>query len=259
MILEIFFDLLSLLLRCLYSLKAVFSQFLLACLFGVLLAGICWIGSSYYSRLWNQRFRLTWKHHVLCGFAAVVTLVATIMFFAVGYTKDAAYMALNVWKNIVTNDSSWKREIFSKTYYKIRSLDIEDFSEYPPPEKGGAFVPLTRDLSRNTAAFLYADESVIHFKKSYPYLSIILWAESEISAKFIEADVKEYFLGSNKIYPQERAIKLAAKHIKIGLDKQVPIVIPISRLILIAIFLIVQSIPLGLIGVAAYRDLKVTT
>ncbi len=51
------------------------------------LAGGCWVAANYYVRLWNLRFRPTLIHHVLCFAAALCTLVFTLSFASLKFTK----------------------------------------------------------------------------------------------------------------------------------------------------------------------------
>jgi hypothetical protein len=75
----------------------------------------------------------------------------------------------------------------------------------------------------------------------------------------VDADVKNYFETVSRSYPPPRAISLAASQMKKELDIQVPRVVTIFRSIAVGLFIIVQLIPFGLIGFAAYNDIKVIT
>jgi len=60
-----------------------------------------------------------------------------------------------------------------------------------------------------------------------------------------------------KSYQVKDAVKLVAKTISEDLKKQAPRVVKLSRMILVILFLLVQLIPFGFIGYAAYKNLKI--
>ncbi|MHB8123091.1 MAG: hypothetical protein ACYDG4_13155 [Desulfuromonadaceae bacterium] len=254
-------DFFHILIDCIAKLKHDDSfTFFITLIIGILLGGGSWVLCSYYSRLWNLRYRVTMAHHILCGIAAILTVFFTLTFVSLKYTKDIAYSVINTWQRQIRYDSSWQSKIFRTAYEKVKQLGIEDFSRYPHPDKGGTLVPANKAPSRKAVATLYATEAVQHFKHAHPYLGIILKAQPDISIQVISDDVDRFFANNpGKTYSAENAVELAAKHIKSGLDAQVPRVVTFSRTLIVILFFLVQAIPLGLIGWAAYRDVKVIT
>jgi hypothetical protein len=253
-------DLFLLILQCVVMLKnQEFATFLGTLIGGFLLGAICWLLCSRYSRLWNLRYRVTLTHHVLCGIAAVLTLLFILTFVSLKYTRQVAEAIIASWQQQIQADSAWENKTFRKAFEQIKALGVEDFSNYPHPDQGGHTAPASKQESRQTLATVYATEAVKHFNKSHPYLSMILRAEPGISPKIISDDVTAFFAAHpGELYLNMNAVRLAADHIRRGLDVQVPRVVPISRTVIVILFLLVQAIPFGLIGVAAYRDLKVT-
>ena len=61
------------------------------------------------------------------------------------------------------------------------------------------------------------------------------------------------------MYPSSRAINLAASIVKDQLEKQTPRVVRVSRLVLTLLFFLVEAIPYSIVGMAAYKDLKMFT
>jgi hypothetical protein len=237
-----------------------FATFLITLAVGILLGGVCWLLCNYYSRLWNVRFRVTLTHQLLCAVAAILTVIFTLTFVSLKYTKDIAYSIIASWQQQIKYDSRWNGQTFRKSYEKVKALGVEDFSRYPHPDKGGKLVPLNKSESRKTNATVYTTEAVLHFEQSHPYLALILRAQPGISIQVISADTDHYFATHpGGIYSMGNAVDLAAKYIKSGLDAQVPRVVTVSRTLIVILFLLVQAIPLGLIGLAAYRDVKVIT
>lgn len=255
-------DLFILLYTCVEKLAALRAyNFRIVFIIGLLLGVICWIACSYYSRLWNLRYRITITHHILCGIAAILTFVFTLIFSGLQYTKEAAYVLIDIWQKIEINlDENWKHQTFEKAYKKVKLLGTEDFSKYPSPAEGGRVIPTTKNESYNAVAEIYANEAVQHFKEAHSYLSKILWAKSDTPARVIYNDIERFFKANRGgRYSTEDAIGLAGKLIKQGLDLQVPRVVTISQIVIVFLFFLVQSIPFALIGYSAYKDLKITT
>lgn len=250
-------DFLSLLGGCiaLFSVREP-GLFRITLLAGVVFAGLCWYVCAVYTRLWNKRFHVTLMHHVLCVFASLCTLGFVILFPSLFYTKDVALASITLWQQQIKTDSSWADDTFAKAYDKVKELGIEDFSNAPPPGTPGSLIPTNQDQSRQTAAEVYADEACRHFDSKRPFLSKVVWSSPGVPSATIFQDTTEWFQ-TNPTYPPERAIDLAANQIKEGLEPQAPRVILLSRAAVGAFFVIVQAIPFGLIGWAAYTDIKV--
>ncbi|MEX2264244.1 MAG: hypothetical protein WD696_19980 [Bryobacteraceae bacterium] len=252
-----FSDLLSLLLGCItiFRVKEP-GAFWLTVFLGIALAGLYWYLSSVYTRLWNKRFRITLAHHIFCGFASICTLLFTILFASLVYTKDAARASIESWQTQLNADGGWGERTFSKAYDRVRELGTEDFSAAPPPGSPGSFIPTNSDESRETAASVYANEACRHFDANRPFLSKVVWSSPGVPAETIFQDVRAWHL-KNPNYPPSRAIEIAATQVRDGLNPQAPRVIYLSRLSVAGLFILIQLIPFGLIGWAAYRDIKV--
>jgi hypothetical protein len=236
------------------------GEFTMALVIAVALAAICWIVASNYSRLWNLRFRTTRLHHILCLFAALCTLVFAVFYASLKYTKQAADLAIDRWRDRLTADQTWGKETFKRAYYEVKKLGLEDFSNYPPPEQGGNLVPLGHLQSRKKSAEVHVNAAVRHFQGQHPFLNKMLWARSSIPTALIDQRINEFFrLNPGKTFPFSEAINIAAREIKSDLQTQTQRIVPTARLMLFLLFLVAQLIPFGIIGYAAYKDLKVTT
>ena len=231
------------------------GSFRLTVLAGILLAGLCWYLCAVYTRMWNKRFRITLTHHMLCGFASLCTLFFTVLFASLAYTKEAALASISLWQVQLNNDQAWADRTFAKAYDKVKDLGTEDFSNAPPPGSPGSLIPTNSDEARQTAASTYANEACRHFDARRPFLSKVVWSSPGVPSDIIFQDVRKWH-ETNPNYPPARAIDIAAIQIKEGLDPQAPRVISLSRTALTALFLLIQVIPFGLIGWAAYRDIK---
>lgn len=231
------------------------ASFRIAVLIGLVLAALCWYLCSVYTHMWNKRFRITAIHHVFCAFASGCTLLFTVMFASLFYTKDAALLSVAAWQFQLNQDASWAEKTFAKAYGQVKDLGTEDFSAVPPPGSANAFIPTNSDESRHTAASVYANEACRHFDKKRPFLSKVVWSSPGVPSDVLLQDVKLWH-ESNPTYPVSRAIEIAATQVRAGLTPQVPRVIYLSRIVVSCLFLLIQAVPFGLIGWAAYRDIR---
>jgi hypothetical protein len=233
------------------------AQFGLTLLIGIALGALCWFACSRYSRLWNLRYRVTLTHHVFCALAAILTLLFTVVFAALRYTKEAAFLSVQAWEQQINMDSNWGNKIFTAVWYKVKSTGKENYTGLPLPPN--STVPMNHPETRRLVAASYAQASVENFNTNRPFLSKILQAHTEVPSRVLDADVNAFFAKGGAIYDAGDAVALVAKNIKSQLDEQVPRVVTMFRLFAVGLFLCVQLIAFGLVGFAAYKDLKVAT
>ncbi len=230
----------------------------MAAAIGLALAGACWYACSIYTHMWNRNFQMSPVHHICCAFASLCTLVFVLVFSSLYYTKQAAGASIELWNFQINRDQPWLNRTFAKAYDKVKSLDIEDFSKYPPPEEGGQIVPLSHDESRNAASEVYANEACVNFDRQRPFLSKIVWSKPGIAPDIVEADIHTWFENHRgQVYPLNQGAQLATDNIKERLNAQTPRVVFLSRMVCAVLFLLIQLIPFGLVGWAAYRDIHV--
>jgi len=104
----------------------------------------------------------------------------------------------------------------------------------------------------------YVEAACSDFSTVHPFLNLMLSAQPGISEDEIRNDIYGYFqINRTDAYPLERAVKIAADHIRESLLEQSPKTVWKTRMILILLFLAVQMFPFGIIGYCAYKDLKV--
>lgn len=246
-------DFIKILLRCIATLstKELFSTALI----GIVLAGLCWVICNYYTRLWNKKYHLTFTHQVLCSIAALLTFFFVLAFSGLSYLKEVSIDRLNDWSTQILNDNEWAASTFQKAFYKIEENGLEDFSNVPAPGNVGSHIPVNNNKSKEECANIYTNEACRNFKIKNLFLSKIIWTSSKVPQEIINEDMNEYFK-TNSIYPPQRAINLATNYIKAELIVQTPRVVTLARSILVVLFFFLQLIPFGLIGYAAYKDIK---
>jgi len=196
--------------------------------------------------------------------AAVTTFIFTLLFVGFRYTGTVAEGMVKIWEVSIRTDSQWNQKIFEKTYEAVYDLrdasgnQLEDFTGKPHPKTGrNTLIPTKHEASKLIAAETYAKGAVDHFRVQYPFLSKILWAHSDSAQKGIVQDMKRVFKASpGGTYQTEDAMRIAGEQIRRGLEKQVPRVVLIARILLVFAFILVQAITLALLIRAALADIK---
>lgn len=230
--------------------------FRLALLVGIALAVLCGYVCHRSAHWWNRRFHRRLAHHALCLLSALITLIFAILYPAVSYFREAGEASIEVWRAAINSDPAWAESTFQKAYNAVRELGIEDFAAVSPPGSARSWIPASHDESRQTAASVYAESACAHFAHSRPFLSKMVWARPGVPAETVFSDVRRWHL-TNPTYPIERAIELAVEQIRSRLIAQVPRIVTLSHILTVLLFLLAESVPFGLIGWAAYRDIKI--
>lgn len=229
---------------------------------GVLLAGLSWVGCTGYVRLWNRKYHLTIRHHLLCGAAAVMSFFFALTFGLLVHMDQVAKLSVETWRLELNLETAldWKGAVFKKVYDELRSLGVEDLTNVLPPARRGEFIPLKTQESREAMAYIWAREAVDNFRSHRPFISKVLSAKEDVPRKAINEDVREFFqMPGNTIYSSDRAMDLASSLIKEQLVRQAPRTAVQFRMVLVGLFLLVVSISYLIAGFAAYRELKVFT
>jgi len=234
-------------------------------LFGVILlalalGALCWVGCSFYTKLWNKRFHVRMQHHLLCAVAAALTILFTITYHAVGNLEHIVNGIIDQWGANLAADKKWNNQTYENAFYAVKKQFPDSFIGVPEPGSPDTFIPARNDESHQIVAKTYVNEACGNFSARNPFLGMMLRARPGISEEVIQYDIST-FLGNKdnkgKKYPLERTVDIAAKHIREGLLIQSPKTVGKTRLILILLFLAVQMIPFGTIGYCAYKDLSV--
>ena len=246
-----FFDIIS---QCIAAVSS--GAFFGVLLLSLLLGALCWIGCSYYTRLWHKRFHVRFQHHLLCVIAAVLTVVFTIMFQAVGNLELIVDDLIDNWNEELLEDYEWSGQTFETAYYAVKEINPAAFAGVPEPGRSGSYIPFATDRMMQVCVTTYVEEACNNFSTQHPFLDLMLSAQAGVSEEEITGDIREYFRTNSGMYPLNRAVAIAARYISEILLEQSPKTVWKTRLILVMLFLAVQLIPFGTIGYCAYKDLR---
>ncbi len=230
----------------------------------ILLGGLCWYAATQYTKLWNLHYTPTLTAHILCGVAAVLTMMFTIAFISLDKARDIAMDHVNRWHNQISRDKTFLDQTYASVWYLVQKTGWEHFDQRnPPPDQPHSTLPISDQRTRVFVGKYYADASVEHFRKTNPLLSRMIWpGNAAVPVEAIRKDMNEFFSvkrGPNETYHLNRGVDIAANLFRENLETQTPQVVSKTRWRITVLFLLVQLIPFGLIGYAAYEDLKTTT
>lgn len=249
-------ELINILILCIKHLNSV--ELLFTIIIGIVIAILFWVLCSYYSLLWNKNFKQTIKHHVICAFAAFLTFLFVLSFSSMKNLKEVATAFVNSWSAEILTNHIWSSNTYNIAYDSVKSTGYEDFKNVPLPDNTNSFIPVNDNRSKFLCASIYTNEACKNFNDLHPFLSKVIWTKPELPQEIIKNDMLEYFK-TNKLYPPARAIHLASDQINQNLIRQTPRIVKISRFLISILFVIVQLIPLSIIGYSAYKDLKSKT
>jgi len=249
-----FFDIV---IKCISSIMSS-GEFFTAVLLAIALGALCWVACSYYTRLWNKRFHVRFQHHLLCAFAAILTVIFTVQFRAVGNLELIVDDIIEYWHEKLIDNNDFHAQTYEHAFYTLKDMNPSAFKGVPEPGSRNSYIPFANNDMIQMCVETYVEEACANFSTRNPFLDMMLKAQPGISEDNIIADISEYFrTNPGTAYPLRRAIQIAAEHIRESLFKQSPETVWKTRLILVFLFLVVQMIPFGAITYFAYKDLKI--
>lgn len=196
-----------------------------------------------------------------CILAACTTFFTVVVIVSLQYVDPVVRVAIKGWESTLQRDHSWSNATFRNAYEAVYALKdsngkkLENFTNYPHPDKGGTIIPMNSDESKLKAITVYLDRSVEHFDKNMPFLSWILWANSGMAKENIYQDMKRVFT-TNPTYQMSDAISIAGKEIAKILSGQTKRIIWFGRIISLTVFSLIQMVIIGLLVLSAHRYIR---
>ena len=249
-------DFFDIIIECIDSLSA--GELSGAVLIALLMGALCWVACSYYTRLWHKRFHVKFKHHLLCALAALLTVIFTIQFRAVGNLDMIVDGIIDDWYENLLEDNNFNSKTYETAFYLLKGKYRNQFDGVPEPDESGSYIPFGNDDLIQLCTESYVESACYNFSTQHPFLNAMLSAQPGLSENDIILDIEEFFRkNSRQIYPLNRAITIAANYIRESLLEQSPKTVWKTRFILVLLFLVVQLVPFGVIGYCAYKGLRI--
>ncbi|WP_148205176.1 hypothetical protein [Candidatus Methylacidiphilum infernorum] len=227
--------------------------FWLTLVFSLFVAGCCWWLASHYTLLWNRTFRVKLLHHCFCAVASLFSFVFVSTFVCLGFAKTAARDQVSRWGAQLILDVKWRDETFNLARNKVWNLGIEHPNAWTDPH----FIPATQFQSRLAVATVFTTQAAENFLALHPFLGAVLHLDIRRAEELAKKDMDSFFNQGGNTYYDTRSVELISRYLIWSLDQQTPRLSFLFRLGLVVGFLFIQSLPFGLIGIAAYKDIKV--
>jgi hypothetical protein len=237
-------------------------RFPIALVLGAVLACLCWILAGYSARLWNRQFYLNIALNLLCGFAALLTLVYTLTFASSDSLVAAIDNSLMKWETQAKNNREWRQEAFCRSWDEVAAAGTEpDVTRSPSPRTDPSInlLPMNNPQSNIIVARSHANAANEQFQAENPYLSSILRPPGSVPDEMLEADLIEWFTANpGTSYPLERGIKILVSILNNQAKSQMGEVITYTKRLSLGLFLVTQLAVFILISVLAYRSISPT-
>lgn len=277
-------DFLRTCLYCLFLLVAEPRALTIALIVAVVIAigswSLCWTSVH----AWNKHFHMRPSHHFACLVAGLLSFFATVLFAAFNYTDQAASRSLKTWVKEfqlreTTPDKHGESALGRKIFYAVDKVDPQKYDDGTPynpeswnPDNGRSrtsqsgpvsqySVLLSRQESIEAEVVAIADTMFADLGNHREFLSwltigargqsdkkieiaVVPWSVDEVFAKrhrVSYASIIDRCLGIMELEVQDRLRRSRT----------------LSRATLIAIVLFLQAAAFGIVGYAAYQDLKV--
>ncbi len=258
---EILAEFYKLALKCLALLRIDDPTLLVgAVLAGVTIGGLLWFGCHAWSHLWNKSFALKPLHHLLAAVVLILATVYAVSYVSLKYTSRIVEAEIQAWQEAISLDNDLKTELCGELYDQISAKGLEDMSRIPDPRSlpPGTMWLFTykHDETKVIVAQVYTEGALHHFQKNHPLISKLLSAD--VAPELVVNDINVKTKNSpESVYRLSDASLLIATVMAQTLQTQVWRVVMAVRLILLAVFLLWLLIPLTLIAIAAYKDIRV--
>ena len=187
----------------------------------------------------------------------MLTVIFTVQYRAVGNLEQIVDDIIGKWSKHLLDDSDFQNKTYETAFYALKDVYPNEFKDVPAPDARGTYIPVNNNDMKQICVEIYVKEACADFSTLRPFLDKMLRARPGISEEKILDDINDFFRDNpGTMYPLERAVKIAAKHIRENLLEQSPKTVWKTRLILVFLFLSVQMIPFGTITYCANEDLK---
>ena len=226
---------------------------------GLTIGGLLWWGTHLWAHLWNKSYNMTPVHHVLAAIVLALAVLYAITSVGLKYAANRVENRLQDWQQSIGLDNDLRQQLMSELYDGIAASGKEDMSKIMDPRELQGERWQFEYQSPETAELVgqvYTSGSLRHFKRNHSHLATIL--SPDVSNDIIVEDIrlKGKINGGAAPYDLSDGARLLVEQMMIKIRDQVWRVLTIARVILSALFLLFLLVPLTIIAIAAYKDIK---
>jgi hypothetical protein len=220
---------------------------------GVIAAVLCFFLCSWFTRLWNRQFQATASHYVWCGLAALVTILLSVGLVAVMNLGAVAKLRLDQWSTPFADGGSAQ---------SIRLWEAErkglEAAGYPQPDRSKNQHSYRDEEAFAVAAKSSSTEALLIFKENNPFLYGLIVGTTDHAVKAVQQAMGTFFQEHpGEIYNFNDSIKLLRADLGDEFNRRIPGFQQEAIWVAVALFLLVQALPIFLAGLAAYQQIGV--
>jgi hypothetical protein len=235
--------------------------FIGAVLAGLTIGGLLWWGGFAWSRLWNKKFTLRPIHHVLCALALLFALGYTVSAVSLKYAARMVETKVRLWQEAANLDGDLRSRLMARLYDELAARGLEDMSTIPDPRTlgPGEVWAVTYKNHTETPALIgdiYTRGALEHFGKTHPLLAVML--SPTVPPELIVEDIRNKARANpGEAYQLNDGTRLLVEQMFAKMSDQVWRVVLSARLILLGLFIVFLSVPVVLIALSAYQDIRI--
>ena len=227
---------------------------------GLTIGGLLWWGTHLWAHLWNKSYNMTPVHHVLAAIVLALAVLYAITSVGLKYAANRVEKKLQDWQQTIESDSDLRGRLAAELYDGMAASGKEDMSkirdprELQPSETWHVMYQGSAE-TMELIGQVYTGGALRHFKRNHPLLATIL--SPDVSNDIIVEDIRlKSQIDRNAAYNLRDGSRLLVDQMMLKLRDQVWRVVTIARAILFGLFLLFLLVPLTVIAIAAYKDIK---
>ncbi len=226
------------------------------------LATFCWVFCGKAMRMRNGRFRLKASHHLICGLAAMATVISGVLFSSSGFIQSAALSMVCEWRERMAADRGWQATVFAHVFGLVHRTGRERSGQVTPLANGGKVIPDHHPETRHLIASTWGKKSAERFIEDHALLAVISPIPLEDVANAVRGDYARFRqeCGPEKPYEfAKRAVRVVAEKISCRLEFGTACLGRQVQMAVTGTVLLLQGIAYAAAAWSACRDLKVQT
>lgn len=260
--LEILSEFYKLALDCVTTLRTNDPKlFIGSVLAGLTVGGLLWWGSHFWAHLWNRSFNMTPLHHVLAAIVLALAVLYAVTSVALKYTASRVETRLQMWQQTIDLDADLKNRLSAELYDALSAEGKEDMSRIPDPRslqpgERWQFQYSHNESTQPLVGEIYTRGALQHFKRNHSMLATIL--SPNVSSDLIVEDIRlKSSSNPGAVYQLADGTRLIVQQMMLNLSDQIWRVVTAARAILSGLFVLFLLVPLTLIAIAAYKDIRI--
>jgi len=233
----------------------IFSE---AAFVGMVAGSLFWMLFPFWARLWNKSYEMTPLQHVLAGFALPMAMFCSVTCFALKDEAGTIRTQIESWQAGIVGDHELKYRLRQQLFEEIAGKGLEDMKGIPDPRTlapGERWELVYRNQETQIlVGEVYTQGTLQSFAEAHPLLFIMVFFKMAPDLIATEIRIKT---NENHVYSMDDAGKVIAAKMSAQLQLQIWKGVIATRAVLITAFLGCLLVPLTLVAMSAFNDIRV--